>query len=839
MMASALPIDSFLGEIAGHFGQHQNLIVRASPGSGKTTRVPPCLLSHTSGKILVLEPRRVAARMAAQRVAQEMGVDLGGVVGYHFRQERKMSSATRLLFLTEGLLIRYLLSDPSLRGVSTVILDEFHERHLHSDVALAVLRRLQRERRPDLKIVVMSATLEISRLQNFLGGAPVLDFTAPRYPVEITHLKQDRALPLAQAVAEAVEQFLSVSGDILIFLPGRREIQQACDELAERRLPFLVMPLYGELPVADQVRALQPIAGQRRVVVATNLAESSLTIEGVTTVIDSGLHRQARMSPWSGATLLETRPICRASAIQRAGRAGRQGPGRCWRLYTESDLAARLEFDVPEIHRAELSHTALEVIALSEGEARAEVGELEWFEAPRAGAWEAALTLLQQLAAIRAHRLTDVGRWMAQVPLAPRLARCLLEGMRLGVVAELLPLLANLSEGDVKTLDICDATALRTPQAQRLADGLRAMMEPMSDSQLQRLGVTQKIAERPAATEDKLRKAFLAGFPDRVGSVRRRGPQWVEVTLAQSGAVEVDRLNSFWDTQDPQYLLVLEAHEQKLNNRVIARAQVISSLQVDWLLTSPLVREESSLRWDGRRIRVSSALLYQDLCLIEDLSAPPTELNAAAPDFWLREVFGITVEDEIPRLLDKLEPFVERTRVAEALARWKLACEHKIVGESGQKLLSQGRWLRAVLTGIWDVDALAQVDWLSSWLQVCAAGAPEATLRRRLDELLPEIIVLGPRAKVRVHYEWERSPWVAARIQDFFGKKQGPTILDGKQSLLLHLLAPNHRAVQVTQDLAGFWVRHYPELSRQLRRRYPRHYWPDDPINCLPPPAKK
>src|SRR5918997_835582 len=450
-----LPIDPLLPEIVASLRRGPNLVVEAPPGAGKTTRVPPALLDAGvagEGEVWVLEPRRLAARLSARRVAEERGESLGETVGYQVRFDEVGGARTRLRFLTEGVLTRRLLADPRLGRAGVIVLDEFHERHLQADLAVALLRRLQRTERPDLRLVVMSATLDAAPVAEFLES-PVLRSEGRRFHVEIEHLARPDERPLAEQVASAVARLITegaggLDGDVLVFLPGAAEIrraQSACEQLAERH-DLLVVPLHGELPAEEQDRAVRP-AGRRKLILSTNVAETSVTIEGVAAVIDSGLARVAGQSPWSGLPVLKVSRVSRASAVQRAGRAGRTREGRCLRLYTAQDFGARPPHETPEVRRLDLAESVLELRAAGV----VDVGGFEWFEPPAPEALEAAETLLRRLGATdAAGRVTDAGRAMLRLPLHPRLGRIVVEAEGRGVAREACTIAALISERDIR-----------------------------------------------------------------------------------------------------------------------------------------------------------------------------------------------------------------------------------------------------------------------------------------------------------------------------------------------------------------------------------------------------
>jgi ATP-dependent helicase HrpB len=448
-----LPIDPLLPAVCDALRRAPSLVLEAPPGAGKTTRVPRALLDAgfaASGEILVLEPRRLAARLAARRVAEELGEEVGRTVGYQMRFEDVSSAETRIRFVTEGTLTRRLLRDRELRGVAVVLLDELHERHLDGDVALALLRRLQNGARPDLRLAAMSATLDAAPVAAFLGDAPILRSEGRLFDVALEHVARADDRPLEAQVASAVRRLVDegLDGDVLVFLPGALEIRRAAESCARiaREADLLVLPLHGSLPPAEQDRAVRP-ADRRKVILSTNVAETSVTIDGVVAVVDSGLARIAAHAPWSGLPTLKVARIARASAAQRAGRAGRTRPGRCLRLYTSGDLAARPEHETPEVARADLAEA---VLALAAAGVR-DLSAFGWLTAPPTASLDAALGLLGRLSAIEGGAVTATGERILRFPAHPRLGRILVEAERRGIAADACAVVAILGERDLAT----------------------------------------------------------------------------------------------------------------------------------------------------------------------------------------------------------------------------------------------------------------------------------------------------------------------------------------------------------------------------------------------------
>lgn len=741
-----LPIDDLLPRIVATLEASRNIVIEAAPGAGKTTRVPPALLEY--GDVLVLEPRRLAARMAARRVAQELGEKPGETIGYQVRFEDVSSPLTRLRFLTEGVLTRRLLSDPHLRGVSTVILDEFHERHLESDLALAMLRRLQMTARPDLRLVVMSATLDAAPVARYLDDCPVCTQQVVAHPLELEYTPHS-SKPLEEQVARAVEKLLGV-GDILVFLPGAVEIRRASRALESlaKRANLLVLPLHGDLSPAEQDRAVSP-ADRSKVILSTNVAESSVTIEGVRAVIDSGLVRVASDSPWTGLPSVEVKRISQASAKQRAGRAARLGPGRAIRLYTIEEFHRMSAADVPEILRRELSQIVLYLRA-------SEAPALEWLDAPPRAAWETAETLLDKLA---------VTPDMADLPLPPRLAKLVIETKRRGVPEKGCAAAAVLSAGERGSSDLLQLIDSDwQPQTQRVFDQLRRQTGGRG---------------RTNASDADLLQSLLAAFPDRVARHRRDG----ELLLSGGGSAKFPGCR--WE-----FLIAIDIEQRREHGLPIVR--LAAPIEPEWLLDRAM--ERSRLEWNrnAERVEQVSALLYDQL-VIEETHAP-AQPSAEAGQLLAQKALEAGIER-----------FVDREALAQLTAR-------------------------AALAGI-AIDAEAALKKLcetaTSFTELKDANLLETLRPPRLEQSAPAQIKLPGGRQVKVHYDPGKPPWIESRLQDFFGMHETPRI--NGSPVVVHLLAPNRRPVQVTTDLRGFWERLYPQVRKELMRRYPRHQWPEKP----------
>jgi ATP-dependent helicase HrpB len=843
-----LPIDAVLPDITAHLKRGRNLVVQAAPGAGKTTRIPRALLEAdaAAGRIVVLEPRRLAARMAARRIAEEMGETVGRTVGYQVRFDDCTGPQTRIRFVTEGVLTRQMLADPQVRDVGAVILDEFHERHLASDVALALLRRLQRTARPDLKLLVMSATLDAAPVAAFLDDAPIVVSEGREHPVHVEHLPYHPTDPLERLVATAVRTALGTqrTGDVLVFLPGAAEIgkcRDACQSVirAEGAMSFA---LHGSLSPAEQDAAVRP-APRRKVIFATNVAESSVTIDGVTAVIDSGLARVAGYSPWSGLPRLDVRRISRASAIQRAGRAGRTQPGICLRLYSKPDFEMRPAFETPEIQRSDLTETVLEALALG----ATDLAALDWLEAPPRPALDAAHALLRRLGGLDAHdALTEIGRAMLKFPLHPRLARLVVEAARRGFGAAGCTVAALLGERDLRLaargLDgarlgaataHADCDALAALDAFREAE--RAKFDPhrlrdigvepgaaaaVENVRRQLLGILNRTgigaAQRREPEDVALRKSVLAAYPDRVARCRAatHRADRVEVLLPGGGMANLAPTSVVVNSD----LIVAIDVERREGGRGTVRAA--SAIDADWLLEMFFddIQETDETGWSARTERVERTrrLTYGDIVL-EERRTPENDPQRAA-DALAAAVRAAGRETFIDG--DAARRFLARTQlVAECCPEADIPALTEADVDFALEKLCIG------CAGFADLRAAVRNG---GFLEALASQLT-ATQRRRLDQLAPEYVTLPSRRRARIEYETGKPPWLASRLQDFFGLSDGPRVADGRRAVTLHLLAPNQRPVQVTTDLKGFWERAYRELRPQLSRRYPRHAWPENP----------
>jgi ATP-dependent helicase HrpB len=816
-MRELLPIDEVVPRIVAALRDGPAVVVEAPPGAGKTTRVPPALIESelrdtndgvpaTRGEVIVLEPRRLAARTAARRVADERVERVGDSVGFQVRFQDATGPRTRLRYVTEGVLTRRMLRDPLLKGVSAVVLDEFHERHLQADVALALLVELVRGPRRDLKVVVMSATLDAAPIAAHLG-CPIVRSEGRRFDVAIEYAERPDRRPLADQVAGAVRKLTVAesSGDVLVFLPGAAEIarsREAVAEIADHR-SLLVLPLHGDLPPEEQDRVFAPDA-RRKVILSTNVAETSVTVPGVTAVVDSGLARIPTHSPWSGLPSLEVAKVSRASAAQRAGRAGRTAPGRAVRLYTRADHDARPEHLAPEVRRLDLAEVVLELRVAGHDPAR-----LHWLDPPAAAALEAADTLLRRLGAIDERgRATETGRRCAQLPLHPRLSRLVLEAAARGAPREGATAAAALTERRMRAGRGAAPTATSDLFELPADERVRGQIEQLLGSARR-----EPDAER---REEALRLAVLAGFPDRVA--KRREANKSEVLLASGGSAILAPESA---VRDAQLLVAVDVEESRGRGRIVRLA---SAIEPEWLLDlfPGELHESVDLLWDDERGRaiVSSRLEYGALVL-EEQRRPPNDHERGRAEALLAEHV-------------QPEQLVDPEAWQSLRARTQLVSEH--CPDAGVRPLTDGDLSDAVTELCRGRSSLEEIQDADLTGALIARLGMQAA--RALAQLAPEYVQLPGGRKLRVEYVPGQAPAARSRLQDFFGMRAGPRIAGGKVPVVLHLLAPNGRAQQVTSDLAGFWERHYPAVRRELMRRYPRHAWPEDGATASPPRAK-
>ncbi len=797
-------------------------VLRAEPGAGKTTLVPLALLDEpwlAGTKIVMLEPRRLAARAAARRMAWLLRDEVGGLVGHRVRFDTRVSTRTRIEVVTEGVLTRMLLDDPSLDGVGVVIFDEFHERSVHGDLGLALALETRAALRPELALLVMSATLDGAAVAATLGGAPVIDCPGRVFPVQTRYRPVARDGRLADAVAAAVREALrDEPGDVLVFLPGAREIRHVAERLEPPPQPKLrVHALHGMLEGAAQDAAIAPAPpGERKVVLATSIAETSLTIEGVRVVIDAGMARVARFSPRTGMGRLETTRVSRAAADQRRGRAGRTEPGVCYRLWSEADETTLVPFAAPEIASADLTPLVLDLAVAGVREPE----RMGWVDVPPAAHLTAARTLLAELGAIDdAGNPTSHGRAMAALGLHPRLAHMALMALRAGQGATAADLIALLGDRDVARGGAAADVDLRLRLEALHGDGgglavdrgaiRRARTE--ADEWRRRLDVPRH--ERPDANAAAW--VLAQAYPDRIAQSRANQPG--RFLLAQGrGAI----LDGGQPLARQEYLVVADLDDRGAE----ARIRLAAPLTEEELraVAGERVRAATEVTWDEGVGGVAAREVERYAALV--LSSRPTRLVdlAAARAIWIEQIAS--------RGVASLKWSEHARRLRERLAFLHALDSTSWPDVSDAALMaSLDEWLGPHLDGITRETELARLD-----LAAALLTRVDGRQRRLLDELAPERFQAPTGSKIAIDYADPAAPRVAIRLQELFGCTVSPRLGGGRVPLTFTLLSPAHRPVQVTRDLAGFWAGSYAAVRKELRGRYPKHSWPENPLEAAP-----
>ncbi|MGF6204750.1 ATP-dependent helicase HrpB [Pseudomonas frederiksbergensis] len=824
----SLPIDEVLPALREALATRHEAVLEAPPGAGKTTRVPLALLHEpwlAGQTILMLEPRRLAARAAAERLASELGEKVGETVGYRIRLDSKVGPNTRIEVVTEGILTRRLQDDPALEGVGLLIFDEFHERSLDADLALALSlngRELFRDDQP-LKILLMSATLEGERLAGLLDDAPILRSEGRMYPVAMRWGRpfQPGEFIEPRLVQTILEALNDETGSVLVFLPGQAEIRRVHQQLADalgQSTQVLLCPLHGELDLAAQRAAIDPApAGFRKVVLATNIAETSLTIDGVRVVIDAGLARVPRFDPGSGMTRLDTQRISRASATQRAGRAGRLEPGVCYRLWSQDQHEQLAAYASAEILSADLAGLALQL-----GRWGVTPGQLVWLDVPPAAAYAQAQDLLDRLGALDGEALTRHGQAMAELPAHPRIGHLLLRGQALGLADMACDVAALLGERDILRgagADLHSRLVLLSGE-ERAARGAQGGVQRARQLARQYRGYLRGKASEPVSDPDHPRwlGALLAlAYPDRVAQQRRAGG--AEYRLANGRAALFAEADSLM--KQPWLVIAdLGSRQGQREERIYLAADFDPAL-FDSVLAEQ-VRCVDQLDWDEREgvLRAERQRKVGELILSRE---PLTGLDESARSQALVNL--------VRRKGLELLPWTPELRQWQARVALLRQLDLAAKGESEWPDVSDAALLKSLEH--WLMPYLGKVSRLSHFANLDLSSIVHNLLPwplpQRLDELAPHHLSVPSGSSIRLDYS-EQPPILAVRLQELFGLAETPRIAGGRQVVKLHLLSPARRPVQVTQDLANFWRSTYAEVKKDLKGRYPKHYWPDDPL---------
>ena len=829
-----LPIEDVLPALEQALAAGGNALLTAPPGAGKTTVVPLALLNApwlSGKKLLMLEPRRLAARAAAHRMASMRGEPVGAAVGYRMRLDTKIGPHTRVEVVTEGILTRLLQQDPALSVYAAILFDEFHERSLQADTGLALCLETQRLFRPDLRLLVMSATLDCGPVSDLLGHAPVISCEGRMFPVETRYLDHPLSGHLDGAVTQVIRRSLARDqGSLLVFLPGMAEIRRVERQLLDAGLgsDVMIAPLHGDLPQAAQDSAIEPAPrGTRKVVLATSIAETSLTIDGIRVVIDGGQLRAPRFDPRSGLTRLETIRVTQDSADQRRGRAGRLEPGICYRLWTEKEQAALAPRRPPEILDADLAPLMLDLAQWG----TTDPSELSWLTLPPSGSVAQAKELLMRLGALDATgRITPHGKQMAELPLHPRLSHMLLKSVPLTLTGLACDLAALLSERD----PLRGPTGTRQTDLRLRIDVLHGDRDHVGSASVDR-GTIQRVKRtadvwrrqlglhvkaRQADKQEQIRQTGLLlalAYPDRIAQRQRSGDARYLLTNGRGALfANPDPLAS-----EP-YLVIADLDAGSQWARIDLAAPLALD-DVEQLYRQQIVESEAVI-WDERTksVRASRQRRLGALVLSEQpLPKPDPSLMAAALLDGVREA-GLATLAWTPELQQWRTRVQFLRRMEGPDSAWRDLSDETL-------LRTLDEWLAPYLNGITTLERVQRLDLaqplyaLLTWEQ-----------QRDLDRLAPTHLTVPSGSKIRIEYDTPDLPVLAVRLQEMFGCKETPRVVDGKVAVMLHLLSPAKRPVQVTKDLASFWATAYQEVRKELRGRYPKHHWPDNPLAALP-----
>ncbi|MDV5745321.1 ATP-dependent helicase HrpB [Serratia marcescens] len=803
---SSLPVSVVLDELLAALQSAPQVLLHAPTGAGKSTWLPLQILAKAGlpGRIIMLEPRRLAAKNVAYRLAQQLGEEPGQTVGYRMRAESKSGPQTRLEVVTEGILTRMLQQDAELQGVSLVILDEFHERSLQADLALALLLDVQQGLRDDLKLLIMSATLDNARLSQLLPEAPVVVSEGRSFPVERQYQPLASHQRLEDGVAAAVKRLLAEQpGSLLLFLPGVAEINRVLERLTgEVASDTDLCPLYGALPLAQQQKAIQPAApGRRKVVLATNIAETSLTIEGIRLVVDSGLERVARYDVRNGLTRLATQRISQASMVQRAGRAGRLEPGLCWHLFAKEQAERAAEHAEPDILQSDLTGFWLELLQWG----CYDPAQLTWLDAPPAAALAAARALLRRLGATDdGDKLTAPGRQMAALGCDPRLAAMLVAG-------------ATLSADGLATAALLAALLEEPPRGGQMDIGYW-LSRPQANWRQRAAQLAKRLPQRAGQVDVELAPRLLASaFADRIA--QRRGQDGRYLLANGMGAA----MNQDEALSRAPWLIVpslLQGHNSPDARILLALPVDIEALAAQ---LPTMVMQRTAVEWDEEKgtLRAWKRQQIGRLTLRAQPLAKPAdeELQQALLD-WVRAQ-GLSVLN--------WEGAAEQLRVRLQCAQaWLPEAEWPAMDEE-PLLAALDQWLLPSLNGVRDLRGLKQVN-----LAEALSRLLDWQQKQRLDNALPTHYTVPTGSRLPIRYEAGKPPALAVRLQEMFGEQRSPMLAEGRIPVVLELLSPAHRPLQITGDLAAFWQGAYREVQKEMKGRYPKHVWPDDPATAVP-----
>ena len=806
IMSMELPVERVREEIITKIVDFKQLIIRAEPGSGKTTRVPVFASEAMDGRVLVLEPRRIAARLSAEYIAKQLGTVLGEFVGYRIRFETKASDQTRITFITEGLFLKILARDPTLLQFKVIIIDEFHERSLNTEIALAIVRELQQTSRPDLKMIIMSATIDLIELQNWLPLSASMDVKGQVYPVEIAYQPPNGPESLGRQITRGIKAFYR-SGNVLVFLSSTSEILKLKRELDTLFPDFEIIPLTSKLATLSLPKIYR--GTNKKIILTTNVAETSLTLPGITFVIDSGWHLSARMAPWSGLDIVERRKISKDSAIQRGGRAGRIEPGICLRLYDPQDFQFRSEFTQPEIQRVDLAQMILDLLhakwlSLKHG---ALTFNFNWFEAPSPSLVELGIATLKSLDAVNEFGVTEIGNAMGKFPVHPRLSALLIAGQSRGYFNFSALAAAYIAENGPETSDLVSELFEIAKQG-RFSERQAAV--GMLFRQLSLNADVISLPDHLTAVE-----IILAGFSDRVGKLLPRGVEQTSAGIFRSEyAFSGGKSGILETTHSPsEYLVVTSATEINVSASRKILINMATPVSKDSLKTMKLFRVEITKQWVERKSEYHEIeQSWYDSLLINEkflgVSRSSHTLLVAIQNLW-------------PHSFPDPETLARYHSIIALLDRYKIP--HSFPALEGEFLQLIFSCLADELDNILDIKRRTIVSILQEHLG--------PTLWTYYQSEFPAKLKIPSGREVKINYELDRDPWIEGKLPEFYSTNKHFSIGSMKVPIAVHLLSPAGRPLQVTSDLPRFWAGSYKQIQKEMRSRYPKHFWPDDPAN--------
>ncbi len=816
MSQQPLPITEIIDDTRRKLAEHNTLILQAPPGAGKSTWLPLQLLNEPwlgGKKIFMLEPRRLAAKTVAARLSSQLDEEPGETVGYRIRFENKTGKSTRLEILTEGILTRMLQQDGALEDAGLVIFDEFHERSLHADLALALCREVQSVLRPELRILIMSATLDGEKLSALLGNAPILTSKGRQYPVTFHYVGSDDQLPLPLQMARTIKRAMKENdGDVLAFFPGAGEISRTAEILEQENTGAMIYPLYGDMPLQQQQEAIQPDRhGLRKIVLATSIAETSLTIEGIKIVVDCGYSRVPRFDPGSGLTRLETIRVTKDAAEQRAGRAGRLGPGVCYRLWTEGFQHHLVPHRSPEILEADLAPLVLDLASWGTGD----IHSLTWLTPPPSGTVLQAKELLRQLGALEGEKITARGKEMLRLPTHPRIAHLLTEARRSGHSALAADVAALLEERDPLPRDsgadlVLRIEVLRKWRNKEYVNVDRKRLERIERIAQQWRKLSGVPVDNSAPVHEDAGRLLAAAYPERIAK-QEPGNRF------RLAGGRMARLKEHDSLAGEKWIAV--AH---LDAGMTGEGRIFLAAPLDPADIAHLAYENKTLDWDSQKGELVARLEKK----VGDIILESTPLKTVSTEERVAILVNAVKADGLA-LLEWTEAVNDWIARVASLRRWRP--EESWPDTSREHLLATAEeWLAPYLENVKRRDDFRRLD-LYTILSSSLAWAEQ----QRLEKLAPEKLPVPSGSLIRIKYSEDGSPPVlAVRLQEIFGMLETPSVNDGRTKLMVHLLSPAYRPVQVTQDLVSFWKNTYAEVRKELRVRYPKHYWPEDPYSA-------